>query len=106
MCMHKINPAEIKKLIYILDIKKSPGYDELTATFLKLCAPHISETLANIFNACISNGVYPDLLKTARVTPICKNGEKTDPSNYRPISVLSLLNKVFEKVLHKRLYKH
>ena len=106
MYLHKTNSDEIMKLISNLDSKKSPGYDELTATFLKLCAPHISETLANIFNACISNGVYPDLLKTARVTPIYKNGEKTDPSNYRPISVLSLLNKVFEKVLHKRLYKY
>ena len=106
MYMHKTNPDEIKKLISNLDSKKSPGYDELTANFLKLCAPHISETLANIFNACISNGVYPDLLKTARVTPIYKQGEKTDPSNYRPISVLSLLNKVFEKILHKRLYKY
>ena len=106
MYMHKTNSTEIKKLITNLDSKKSPGFDELSAKFLKLCAPHISETLANIFNASISNGVYPDLLKTARVTPIYKNGDKSDPSNYRPISVLSLMNKVFEKILHKRLYKY
>ena len=106
MYMHKTNPTEIKKLISNLDSKKSAGFDELSAKFLQLCAPHISETLANIFNASISNGVYPDLLKTARVTPIYKTGEKSDPSNYRPISVLSLLNKVYEKILHKRLYKY
>ena len=106
MYMHKTNSTEIEKLISNLDCKKSPGFDELSAKFLKLCAPHISETLANIFNISISSGVYPDLLKTARVTPIYKNGEKSDPSNYRPISVLSLMNKVFEKILHKRLYKY
>ena len=106
MYMHKTNSAEIEKLISNLDSKKSPGFDELSAKFLKLCAPHISETLANIFNISISSGIYPDLLKTARVTPIYKNGEKSDPSNYRPISVLSLMNKVFEKILHKRLYKY
>ena len=106
MYMHKTNSAEIEKLISNLDSKKSPGFDELSAKFLKLCAPHISETLANIFNISISSGIYPDLLKTARVTPIYKNGEKSDPSNYRPISVLSLMNKIFEKILHKRLYKY
>ena len=106
MYMHKTNSAEIEKLISNLDSKKSPGFDELSAKFLKLCAPHISKTLANIFNISISSGIYPDLLKTARVTPIYKNGEKSDPSNYRPISVLSLMNKVFEKILHKRLYKY
>ena len=106
MYMHKTNSTEIEKLISNLDCKKSPGFDELSAKFLKLCAPHISETLANIFNISISSGVYPDYLKTARVTPIYKSGEKSDPSNYRPISVLSLMNKVFEKILHKRLYKY
>ena len=63
MYMHKTNSAEIEKLISNLDSKKSPGFDELSAKFLKLCAPHISETLANIFNISISSGVYPDHLK-------------------------------------------
>ena len=106
MYMFKTNPVEIDKLINKLNIKKSCGSDDLSAKFLKLCAPHISAPLANIFNASISKGVYPDLLKTARVTPIYKKGVKSDPGNYRPISVLSQVNKVFEKILHKRLYKY
>ena len=64
MYMHKTNSTEIEKLISNLDSKKSPGFDELSAKFLKLCAPHISETLANILNISISSGVYPDHLKT------------------------------------------
>ena len=70
-----------------------------------MCPIHISP-LANIFNASITEGIYPDLHKTARVTPIYKKGVKTDPGNYRPISVLSQVNNFFEKILHKRLYKY
>ena len=106
MYMFKTNPNEIYKLIKNLKNKKSSGFDEISAKFLKLCAPYVSIPLANIFNASISKGVYPDLLKTARVTPIYKKGVKSDPGNYRPISVLSQVNKVFEKILHKRLYKY
>ena len=106
MFLHKTTTIEVKKLLNKLENKKSPGFDELSGKFLKICAPYISETLAYIFNNSISQGVYPDLLKTARVTPIFKSGEKSDPSNYRPISVLSLINKVFEKIIHTRLYKY
>ena len=104
--MHSTNKIEIKKLIDRLENKKSPGFDELSAKFLKLCAPYISDTLAHIFNTSISQGVYPELLKTARITPIYKKGDKCEPSNYRPISVLSQINKIFEKILHIRLYKY
>ncbi len=106
MYMFKTNPNEIYNLINKLKNKKSSGFDDFSPKFLKLCAPYISTPLANIFNASISKGIYPDLLKTARVTPIYKKGAKSDPGNYRPISVLSQVNKVFEKILHKRLFKY
>ena len=106
MYMSKTNTTEISKLISNLENKKSPGHDGFSGKFLKLCSPFISEILANILNLSISKGVYPDSLKIARVSPIFKKGVKSDPSNYRPISVLSLINKVFEKVLHSRLYSY
>ena len=106
MYFPKTTTTEISKLISNLDNKKSPGHDGFSGKFIKLCSPHISELLANILNLSISNGVYPDKLKIARVSPIFKKGVKSDPNNYRPISVLSLINKVFEKVLHSRLYSY
>jgi len=64
----------------------------------------ISIYLSDIFNNCISSGVYPDILKTAQITHIHKTGSYEKCSNYRPISLLPPINKVFEKLLHDRLY--
>ena len=64
----------------------------------------IIKPLSNIFNKCFENGEYLDLLKIAKVIPIYKKGKISDVGNYLPISVLSVLNKVFEKLIYKRLY--
>ena len=57
-----------------------------------------------MFNKCILSGVYPDSLKIARVIPIFKGGDKNDISAYRPISILTQINRIFEKLLRDRLY--
>ena len=57
------------------------------------------------FNQSIILGIFPDKLKYAKVIPIHKKGSPTDPSNYRPISLLSIFSKIFEKLMHKRLYE-
>jgi hypothetical protein len=52
------------------------------------------------------SGNFTDRLKYAEVKPLLKNGDKTDPSNYRPISLLTSFSKIFEKIIYRRLYKH
>ena len=59
--------------------------------------------LANIFNECPRSRSYPDILKIAKVVPLHKSGSKLDLNNYRSISILSPINKIFETILHKRL---
>ena len=59
-----------------------------------------------MFNVCLSEGTYPDLLKIAEVVPIFKKGERNKMTNYRPISLLSQFNKVFEKLLYTRIYSY
>jgi len=63
----------------------------------------ISPILTKIFNRFADLGVYPDSLKVAKVTALYKKGDVTNADNYRPISVLTQINKIFEKIIHKRL---
>ena len=70
---------------------------------MKWCIPYITEILTKIFNKCVEEGVYPDILKIARVTALPKSGDDSDADNFRPISILPQINKVFEKLIHQRL---
>ena len=78
--------------------------DDIPVKFLKLSAHIISPFLACIFNYCILLGAYPSLLKVAKVIPLYKKGPKDECSNYRPISLLMHINKIFEKLIHTRMY--
>ena len=71
---------------------------------LKLLAPTISPILAELFNKCVIDGYFPHELKVAKVIPLYKNkGLNTDLSNYRPISMLPVFSKIFEKLLHREI---
>ena len=74
---------------------------------LKSVMNYISPTLIKLFNKCYSQGYFPYELKTAKVIPLFKNkGDINDITNYRPISLLSVLSKLFEKLVHKKLYAY
>ena len=97
------NPLEIGKVIQSLQANKAEGPYSIPSNFLKLLSPTCSEIFSSIFNSCMNSGIYPSCLKTAKVIPVFKNDSALDPSNYRPISLLSNVNKIFEKILHSRL---
>lgn len=83
--------------------EKTSGLDFINAKLLHDISPFISVPLAYIYNISLASGSVPDNLKIAKVIPIFKQGEPDRPNNYRPISLLSIFNKIFEKIIAKRL---
>ena len=101
--IHKYIHSTLHLQIAQIKTNKSPGIDYLSAKLLKDVGDTISESLANIFNLSLQSGIFPDDWKLARITPIYKDGSKTECGNYRPISVISIVAKVFEKLVCNQL---
>ena len=76
----------------------------IPSRILKLIAPTVSKPLSNIINISFETGIFPSCLKTANVIPIHKKDSKSEVNNYRPISLLSNIGKIIEKLMHSRLY--
>ena len=89
-------------------LKKSNGFglDGISSYFLKAGMPVLASSLSAIFNNSLRQGVFPDCWKTARIAPIFKDGPENIKSNYRPISVLPTVSRLFEKVLYGQLYQY
>ena len=93
-------------LLSTLDVTKANGHDDISATMLKKTAMSITPVITELFNTSIRLGEIPDEWKVARVTPIPKGGNASDPGNYRPMSLLSILSKLLEKHVRNLLVKH
>ena len=79
------------------------GYDDISAIILKLAVEHIVNPLVYFCNLPFTEGIFPDQLKTANVIPLYKSDDPMQFNHYRPVSLLCVLSKVFEKVMYKRL---
>ena len=94
--------AHIKKL----KANKAHGHDGIPARVLKLCGGAISLPLHIIYKDCIARGYFPDKWKMANVVPIHKKKEKNLIQNYRPVSLLPICGKIFEKLIFDKLYPY
>ena len=84
-------------MIEKLDNNKTTGLDGISPKILKLCKDFISKPISVIINSCISTGIFPVNLKKASVKPLFEGSDKSDPNNYRLISVLPTISKIFER---------
>ena len=103
----QVTEPEVLKALNSLKVNKSTGPDEIPTKLLKMTALLIAAPLTKLFNKILQAGLYPTSWKIATVTAIYKRkGSSSDPSNYRPISLLSCLSKVLEKLVFGKIYKH
>ena len=103
--LHNISviPKMVKKVIMSLD----SGPDCIPVVALKNCEPKLSYILAKLFNKCLKEFCFPDCWKVTTVVSVFNNvGERTTAKNYHPVSLLSVVSKVFEKLINNRIVDH
>ena len=115
----KLKPVTYDNILYLLEKinpNKSVGIDNLGGRFLRDGAKILAKSITELLNLSIETSVFPDECKIAKLKPLYKKGSKLEPKNYRPISLLPLVSKIFEKIVyyqtqhyldkHKILYKY
>lgn len=101
-----VSYKDILKVFKSLQMKKTADLYGLSVAIINSIVDCIAPHLAYIFNKCIDGGVFPDLMKESKVIPLFKSGSTTDPTNFRPISILPTLSKIFEKIILNQLLAH
>ena len=97
----------VNKVITNLDSSKASGPDCIPVVVLKNCEPELSYILAKLFNKCLKESCFPDCWKVSLVVLVLKNvGESSTAKNYHPVSLLSMVSKVFEKLVNNRIVDH
>ena len=96
--------TKVSNIIFSLNQNKSDGPNSIAIKILKLLNKDISDQLAILFNQSFSSSIFPSVLKTSKIIPIYKKGSKVECSNYRPISLLSNIDKILERLIYNRLY--
>ena len=108
-CTFELKPTSVSKVLLLLSRlceSKSTGLDRISAKLLRECADLIAESLCTIFNHSIVSGIFPDEWKLSKVIPLFKQGNRSDLNNYRPISVIPVVAKVFERIIYDQLYNY
>ena len=106
LCIPPISVTEVFSYLTHLKQSGTRGLDGIDSRILKLAAPVITDSLTYIYNLCLDKHYFPNAFKKAKVIPIFKSGSSSDPSNYRPISILSILSKPLEKHINKYILRH
>jgi len=99
-------PQEVSDTIAVLKNTESRGFDDIPLKIIKNNRDGLSKIISHIVDSSFTEGIFPDALKIAKVIPVYKNGDDKAISNYRPISILPIFSKIFEKLMCVRLNKY
>ena len=103
---NRITESETLSIINKLKSKNSSGKDEISNKLLKSIKDEIAKPLTIIINQSLKTGIFPEALKIAKVKPLYKKGDNFCLNNYRPISLLPTISKIFERVMFTQLYSY
>ncbi|CAB3386657.1 Hypothetical predicted protein [Cloeon dipterum] len=106
MCDLVCTSAEVHNRLQQIKASAAAGPDGLPAPLLKHCAAALAPSLTHVFNKSLESAELPPDWKTAAVTPIFKDGEKSNMQNYRPISITSLVGKTLERIVRDRTVEY
>ena len=101
-----INKDKVLRLIRALDSEKAGRCDNISVHMIKICDASIVAPLCFIFEKSLETGTYPSVCKKANIIPVHKKDSRQNKMNYRPISLLPIFGKIFEKVMFDEIYKH
>ena len=104
MFLSRVTEEETTKILGALKTHKSTGFDDISNDLLKLTSKIIAPALTKIINLSFEKGIVPPDLEIAKVNPLLKGKQKDNVDNYRPISILPALSKIFERAMFNRLY--
>ena len=99
-----VTPKQLIETMGKFRTSQGSGLDCISSFFLKVGMPVLAGSLSRLFNMSMSLGIFPDNWKIARVAPIYKDGSEDENSNYRPISVLPIISRLFEKLVYDQFY--
>ena len=104
--LRETNCSKVFSLLSKLCKSKATGLDLISARLLRESADLIAGSLCSIFNSSIKSGVFPQEWKCAKVIPLFKQGDHSDLNNYRPISIIPVVAKVFERIIYDQIYDY
>ena len=96
----------IRKKLRDINIRKATGYDNIPGRLLRIAHSELSQPLCNVINDSLSQNCFPSNMKRAEVSPVFKKADNLNKGNYRPVSVLTAISKIYEGVIYEQMYDH
>ena len=100
--LNQVTEEAVLELLLSVNTSKAAGLDNLSGKFLKEGAPVLVTSITSICNLSIKHSIFPEKCKNAKLKPLYKKGLKTEPKNYRPISLLPLVSKIIERIIYEQ----
>ena len=101
-----VSESYVYKLVDLMKSKESSSNDSVRKILLKKFIAVVKQHLTLIINRSICDGIFPNLMKIAKVLPLQKGGEQNLPDNYRPVSLLPVFSKVLERVIYDQMVSY